>query len=237
MFAMFANQAQAKTFTTAMTYEILLIVVIGGIGSVSGSCIASFLYVAASEWWLRFLDAETTIGTFKVPFLRNGFRMVVFSVIIMIVVLFFRRGLMGDKELLTSSGRPPEKGKGGGEMSENVLRMEDVTMQFGGVVAVNNLSLEVNQGEIVALIGPNGAGKTTAFNCITGVYEPTNGRVSFQGEAMVENYPQGKMAKSYAGENQGKYTQKLAPTPDAHHPAGHRPDLPEHPALLRALRV
>ena len=99
MFAMFANQAQAKTFTTAMTYEILLIVVIGGIGSVSGSCVAAFLYVAASEWWLRFLDAETFIGGFKVPLLRNGFRMVVFSVVIMIVVLFFRRGLMGDKEL------------------------------------------------------------------------------------------------------------------------------------------
>ena len=98
MFAMFANQAQAKTFTTSMTYEILLIVVIGGIGSISGSCIASFLYVAASEWWLRFLDTETYIGAFKVPFLRTGFRMVVFS-IIMIVVLFFRRGLMGDREL------------------------------------------------------------------------------------------------------------------------------------------
>ncbi len=99
MFAMFANQAQAKTFTTAMTYEILLIVVIGGIGSVSGSCVAAFLYVAASEWWLRFLDAETFIGGFKAPLLRNGFRMVVFSVVIMIVVLFFRTGIMGDKEL------------------------------------------------------------------------------------------------------------------------------------------
>ena len=99
LFAMFANQAQAKTFTTSMTYEILLIVVIGGIGSISGSCIASFLYVAASEWWLRFLDTETYIGAFKVPFLRTGFRMVVFSVVIMIVVLFFRRGLMGDREL------------------------------------------------------------------------------------------------------------------------------------------
>ena len=99
MFAMFANQAQAKTFTTAMTYEILLIVVIGGIGSVSGSCIAAFLYVAASEWWLRFLDAETFIGGVRVPLLRNGFRMVVFSVVIMIVVLFFRKGIMGDKEL------------------------------------------------------------------------------------------------------------------------------------------
>ena len=99
LFAMFANQSQAKTFTTSMTYEILLIVVIGGIGSISGSCIASFLYVAASEWWLRFLDTETYIGAFKVPFLRTGFRMVVFSIIIMIVVLFFRRGLMGDREL------------------------------------------------------------------------------------------------------------------------------------------
>ena len=99
LFAMFANQAQAKTFTTSMTYEILLIVVIGGIGSISGSCIASFLYVAASEWWLRFLDTETYIGAFKVPFLRTGFRMVVFSIIIMIVVLFFRLGRMGDREL------------------------------------------------------------------------------------------------------------------------------------------
>ena len=99
LFAMLVNQAQAKNFTTAMTYEILLIVVIGGIGSVSGSCVAAFLYVAASEWWLRFLDAETFIGGVKVPLLRNGFRMVVFSVVIMIVVLFFRKGIMGDKEL------------------------------------------------------------------------------------------------------------------------------------------
>ena len=100
MLAMAMNMAQAKTFTTAMTYEILLIVVIGGIGSISGSCIAAFLYIAASEWWLRFLDAEMVLENgFKVPLLRNGFRMVVFSVVIMIVVLFFRRGIMGDKEL------------------------------------------------------------------------------------------------------------------------------------------
>ena len=99
-------------------------------------------------------------------------------------------------------------------MSENVLRLEHVTMQFGGVVAVNDLNLEVNQGEIVALIGPNGAGKTTAFNCITGVYQPTNGRISFMGKTMVENHPQGKMQKLYAGEQKGMYTQAIAPTPD-----------------------
>ena len=81
-------------------------------------------------------------------------------------------------------------------MSKNVLSVENVTMQFGGVVAVDNLSLEVNEGEIVALIGPNGAGKTTAFNVITGVYAPTNGRVSFNGECIVRNHPAGKDRKS-----------------------------------------
>ena len=99
LFAMYAANAQAKVFTSTMTYEILLIVVIGGIGSISGSCIATFLYVACSEWWLRFLDTKMYIGNTQVPFLRDGFRMVVFSIIIMIVVLFFRRGIMGDKEL------------------------------------------------------------------------------------------------------------------------------------------
>ena len=99
LFAMYASNAQAKVYTSTMTYEILLIVVIGGIGSVSGSCIATFLYVAASEWWLRFLDSELWVFGVKVPFLRTGFRMVVFSIIIMIVVLFFLRGLMGSREL------------------------------------------------------------------------------------------------------------------------------------------
>ena len=160
LFAMYAANAQAKVFTSTMTYELLLIVVIGGIGSVSGSVIATFLYVACSEWWLRFLDSEQVFAapaspgriafiavfaaavilaavlairairkkeghtltqelpvwivallllgwlvyfvisrSLQLPLLRNGFRMVVFSVIIMIVVLFFRRGIMGDREL------------------------------------------------------------------------------------------------------------------------------------------
>ena len=97
---------------------------------------------------------------------------------------------------------------------KNILRMEDVTMQFGGVVAVNNLSLEVNEGEIVSLIGPNGAGKTTAFNAITGVYEVTNGRITYDGTVISENFPHGKMQKLYAGENAGKYTRSVVMTPD-----------------------
>ena len=99
-------------------------------------------------------------------------------------------------------------------MSKNMLKIENATMQFGGVVAVDNLNLEIDQGEIVALIGPNGAGKTTAFNVVTGVYQPTNGAVWFQGEKIVENHPQGKMKKLYKGQNDGAYTHILAPTPD-----------------------
>ena len=99
MLAMYQASVQATTFKSSMTYEILLIVVIGGIGSVSGSIIASFLFIASSEWLLRFLDNETWIGGFRVPLLRSGFRMVVFSIIIMAVVLFFRKGIMGDREL------------------------------------------------------------------------------------------------------------------------------------------
>ena len=83
----------------------------------------------------------------------------------------------------------------------NILKMENITMQFGGVVAVDNLSLEVNEGEIVSLIGPNGAGKTTAFNVVTGVYAPTNGAVWFNGNKIVENHPRRKMKKLYAGKD------------------------------------
>ena len=100
-------------------------------------------------------------------------------------------------------------------MSENILHVENVTMQFGGVVAVNNLSMDIYEHEIVALIGPNGAGKTTAFNCITGVYEPTNGKVEFYGEPIVESFPRGKMKKLYAGENADRYHQHIVSTPDA----------------------
>ena len=98
LLAMFQTTVQASAFMSSMTYEILLIVVIGGIGSVSGSCIAAFLYIACSEWWLRFLDSGA-IGSIQVSFFRDGFRKVVCSVVIMIIVLFFSKGIMGNKEL------------------------------------------------------------------------------------------------------------------------------------------
>jgi branched-chain amino acid transport system permease protein len=105
MLAMFANTVQANNFKAVMTYEILLIVVLGGIGSISGSCIAVVLFIFASEWWLRGLDSGTFLGIYAPMIFRNGFRLVIFSLIIMSVVLFFRRGIMGDKELPYMAGR------------------------------------------------------------------------------------------------------------------------------------
>ncbi len=98
LLAMYQTTIQAAPFKSAMTYEILLIVVIGGIGSISGSCIASFLYIACNEWWLRFLDSGKLFNI-SVPFFRDGFRKVVFSVVIMVIVLFFSKGIMGDREI------------------------------------------------------------------------------------------------------------------------------------------
>lgn len=122
LLAMYQTTIQASMFKSAMTYEILLIVVIGGIGSVTGSCISSFLFITCSEWLLRFLDNDTYIGDFHVPLLRSGFRKVVFSIIIMIIVLFFRQGIMGTMEFsvqricdfFTGKSRKKKAVKGGG---------------------------------------------------------------------------------------------------------------------------
>ena len=97
---------------------------------------------------------------------------------------------------------------------KNILRLENVTMQFGGVVAVNNFSMRVDEGEIVSLIGPNGAGKTTLFNAVTGVYQPTNGAIYFNDKLILENHPTGKMKKLYAGENADMYRRTMTKTPD-----------------------
>ena len=102
-------------------------------------------------------------------------------------------------------------------MSSNeqiILEMENVTMQFGGVVAVDSLSMHVDKGEIVALIGPNGAGKTTAFNVATGVYAPTNGCVKLRGKIIAQGHPTGKMKKLYGGSHIGEYGRCIANTPD-----------------------
>ena len=116
--AMVLSIAQANNFKSAMTYEILLMVVLGGIGSISGSVIGAMLFISASEWWLRGLDSGSFLGINAPSVFRNGFRLVVFSIIIMIVVLFFRKGIMGDRELPEVLGRLL-RGRSGKEAAGN----------------------------------------------------------------------------------------------------------------------
>ena len=112
MLAMYMGTVQALSFKSTMTYEILLIVVIGGIGSLTGSILTSFLYVASLEWLLRGLDSGEFLGISAPGVFKNGFRMAVVSVIIMVVVLFFRKGIMGDRELTDLLRRRGARRKG-----------------------------------------------------------------------------------------------------------------------------
>ena len=98
LLAMYMRSIEAKTFSITLTYDILLIVVIGGIGSVTGSVLSAFRVTAAKEWRLIFFDKTLFIGSFEVPLFRTGFRMVIFSILLMIVVLIYRRGIMGTNE-------------------------------------------------------------------------------------------------------------------------------------------
>ena len=124
--AMVLGIAQANNFKSNMTYEILLMVVLGGIGSISGSVIGSMLFVAASEWWLRGLDSGTFLGITAPGIFRNGFRLVVFSIIIMVVVLFFRKGIMGDRELPEQLGKLWKKIRGLSVKKAKKVKTEEV---------------------------------------------------------------------------------------------------------------
>lgn len=97
LLAMFMRSIDSKTFQITLTYDILLIVVLGGLGSATGSVLGAFLMCAGREW-LRFFDNPLTIGGWEVPLFRSGFRMVIFSILLMVIVLFYRRGIMGSNE-------------------------------------------------------------------------------------------------------------------------------------------
>ena len=110
----------------------------------------------------------------------------------------------------------------------NRIEFRSVTKRFGDFAALSSLELCVPQGAVYGLIGPNGAGKTTAFNCVTGVYEPTNGIVYFHGEPIVANHPQGKMIKQYGGINGDLYKNRR--------PVVHTPDKITHMGIARTFQ-
>ncbi len=171
-----------KMFMITQTYNILMIIVVGGLGSVTGSIIGSVLVTTMLEW-LRFVENPITIGSINIPGIP-GMRMVIFSLLLIIVIIFRREGIMGMREFSWNIFFPKNRSKQIKSKPETVLELENVSLQFGGLSAISDLSFKIKHLEIVGLIGPNGAGKTSAFNVISGFYKPTSGKIKFLGKSI-----------------------------------------------------
>ena len=174
-----------RMFMITQTYNILMIIVVGGLGSITGSIIGSVLVTTMLEW-LRFVENPITIGSLNIPGIP-GMRMVIFSLLLIVVIIFRREGIMGMREFSWDILFPKSKAKR--KDSENkysgaVLEVENLTLKFGGLTAIENLSFDIQHGQIMGLIGPNGAGKTSAFNVISGFYKPTSGSIKFLGKSI-----------------------------------------------------
>ena len=175
-----------RMFMITQTYSLLMIVVVGGLGSITGSLIGSVLVTTMLEW-LRFVENPITLGSLHIPGIP-GMRMVLFSVLLIVVIIFRREGIMGMREFSWDWILPRRRKDAASPVTPHsgpMLELQDVTLRFGGLVAVDRLSFSIAEGQIVGLIGPNGAGKTSAFNVISGFYRPTAGQVNFMGERLT----------------------------------------------------
>ena len=192
-----------RMFMITQTYNVLMIVVIGGLGSVTGSIVGAALVTVMLEW-LRFVENPIVVGSLHIPGIP-GMRMVIFSILLIAVIIFRREGIMGMREFSWSWFFPRRRRKeaegGGGSFALTyrapaplpkggpLLEVRDLTLRFGGLTAVDGLSLDVEEGAIAGLIGPNGAGKTSAFNAISGFYRPASGSVRFMGRDITGRPP------------------------------------------------
>ena len=157
-----------ESFTFIESAIILAIVVLGGMGSQIGVVLAAVLLIGLPEWFRDLGD----------------YRMLVFGLAMVLIMVFRPRGLIAHREpsirLHPVAGRAHER-----RADAPLIEVEHLTMRFGGLVAVDDVSFAARPREITAIIGPNGAGKTTVFNCITGFYRPTVGRLTLRGDAGV----------------------------------------------------
>lgn len=178
-----------KMFMITQTYNILMIIVVGGLGSVTGSLIGSVLVTTMLEW-LRFVENPVTIGSINIPGIP-GMRMVIFSLLLILVIIFRREGIMGMREFSWDWFFPKAKAKKRNDENikiksapDYVLEVKDLSLNFGGLSAIEKFNMNIKDGQIMGLIGPNGAGKTSAFNVISGFYKPTSGDIIFMGRSI-----------------------------------------------------
>ena len=182
LLAHFQRTVNPSAFGLKMGIEYLFMTVVGGVGYVWGAIVGAGLVKLLDDWLQVALPA--LIGT------SGSYEVIVFGVVLVLVLKYLPEGLWSvvarkfpkpgrlvdwvDADDLPVRSKP--------QNGERVLVVDNIRKQFGGLVAVNDISFEITAGQIVGLIGPNGAGKSTTFNLITGGLNKTSGRVTFLGE-------------------------------------------------------
>jgi branched-chain amino acid transport system permease protein len=191
LFASWQGGVFPNNFDFAQLNTIYCMLIIGGIGSINGVVGGALVLAILPEFLRDYGD----------------WRMIGYGLMLVILIAIRPQGLMGDinfrflkrlfgkktrskmdiplepsnEYLLFEKPKTPISAVG----KKEILKLDNITMQFGGLTAVTDLSLSIREGEIVSLIGPNGAGKTTVFNVITGIYAPTSGSVMLNGESIT----------------------------------------------------
>ena len=169
-----------ESFSFIESAIILAIVVLGGMGSQIGVVLAAIVMIGGFELlrnmeWLQLIFGQ--------DFDPSLYRMLLFGIAMVGIMLWRPRGIIASrepsivlKERRAVGGRPRQRrSRMRRWLTDPLLKVEHLTMRFGGLTAVDDVSFDVGREDITALIGPNGAGKTTVFNCITGFYKPTEG--------------------------------------------------------------
>jgi branched-chain amino acid transport system permease protein len=212
--------ATPEMFGFPVSVMILVMIVFGGIGSVWGVVLGAFILQLLQSWWLqdltewlhafgRFANNEWFQHVDLVPSIE-----LIFGLILVGMMLFRRQGLIPatrPQAALSMDQQHAEIRRGGftdlklhglggdARTGEAALDIQDVTVKFGGLTALNNVEIMVPKGSVVAVIGPNGSGKSTLFNVITGLVEAENdGSIRFHGEEMMGLPPHEILAKGIA---------------------------------------
>ncbi len=186
LYAHFERFVSPTPFRLHAGIEYLFMAVVGGIGQVWGALLGAGIVTFVMQWLRDLLPG--IVGQ------AGDFELIVFGIVMIAVLQRSPEGLwpaLARVVRLRESPRPIDRGLpplARGPMpaaGERLLEVESVTKRFGGLVAVDTVSLAVNAGEIVAVIGPNGAGKSTLFDVVSGVTDPSGGEVRFRGEPVL----------------------------------------------------
>ena len=182
LFAHFQRSVNPSPFGLKMGIEFLFMAVIGGVAHVWGALTGAFI--------TKVLEDQLQVLLPKLLGTSGSFEVIVFGILLVLMLKFLPQGLWSLVESRLPKARrkvdwadaPDLPARTQPAQGERVLDVRSIRKQFGGLVAVNDISFQIHAGEIVGLIGPNGAGKSTTFNLLTGVLSKTSGEVQFRGE-------------------------------------------------------